>query len=173
MGWTTATSQDFVSKLLDFITNNEIIDEKRIYLTGHSMGGLGTWYLGAKLKNKLAAIVPLSSVPHEKIETEIEKGSFDNLPIWNFIHRAEAKESRNYFTKLADMGYAPVYTHRFGDSNYDLTHEEIMQQVNAGKKYFYTEYNYRPCVTADCHYAMHKALKEPFLFEWLFKQKRD
>ncbi len=34
-------------------------DSKRIYLTGFSMGGYGTWYLAAKYPKKFAAIVPI------------------------------------------------------------------------------------------------------------------
>ncbi len=34
------------------------IDPNRIYLTGHSMGGHGTWYLGATYPDKFAAIGP-------------------------------------------------------------------------------------------------------------------
>jgi len=35
-------------------------DPKRTYLTGHSMGGHGTWHLGATFPNKWAAISPIS-----------------------------------------------------------------------------------------------------------------
>ncbi|MGE5944813.1 MAG: alpha/beta hydrolase-fold protein [Flavobacteriales bacterium] len=38
-------------------------DEKRIYLTGHSMGGHGTWYLGATYPDKFAAIAPCAGYP--------------------------------------------------------------------------------------------------------------
>ncbi len=38
-------------------------DLKRIYLTGHSMGGHGTWYLGATYPDKFAAIAPCAGYP--------------------------------------------------------------------------------------------------------------
>jgi len=38
-------------------------DPKRIYLTGHSMGGHGTWYLGATFPGKWAAIGACSGYP--------------------------------------------------------------------------------------------------------------
>lgn len=38
-------------------------DPKRIYLTGHSMGGHGTWYLGATFPGKWAAIAPCAGYP--------------------------------------------------------------------------------------------------------------
>ena len=38
-------------------------DPERIYLTGHSMGGHGTWYLGATYPDKWAAIAPCAGYP--------------------------------------------------------------------------------------------------------------
>ena len=38
-------------------------DPKRIYLTGHSMGGHGTWYLGATYPDHFAAIAPCAGYP--------------------------------------------------------------------------------------------------------------
>jgi len=47
-------------------------DPKHIYLTGHSMGGHGTWFLGATYPDKWAAIAPCSGYPTLK-----EYGSAD------------------------------------------------------------------------------------------------
>ncbi|GGW26746.1 hypothetical protein GCM10007383_09980 [Arenibacter certesii] len=38
-------------------------DESKIYLTGHSMGGHGTWYLGATYPDHFAAIAPCAGYP--------------------------------------------------------------------------------------------------------------
>lgn len=38
-------------------------DNQRIYLTGHSMGGHGTWFLGATYPDKWAAIAPCAGYP--------------------------------------------------------------------------------------------------------------
>lgn len=38
-------------------------DSKKIYLTGHSMGGHGTWYLGATYPDYFAAIAPCAGYP--------------------------------------------------------------------------------------------------------------
>lgn len=38
-------------------------DPQRIYLTGHSMGGHGTWFLGATYPDKWAGIAPCSGYP--------------------------------------------------------------------------------------------------------------
>ncbi len=38
-------------------------DPQRIYLTGHSMGGHGTWFLGATYPDQWAAIAPCAGYP--------------------------------------------------------------------------------------------------------------
>jgi predicted peptidase len=45
--------------LLNEITGKYAVDTNRIYLTGLSMGGFGTWDLGLTHPEKFAAIVPI------------------------------------------------------------------------------------------------------------------
>ena len=45
-------------EVLDLVIKNYSIDQNRIYLTGHSMGGHGTWHLGSLFPDKFAAIGP-------------------------------------------------------------------------------------------------------------------
>ncbi|CCH52030.1 hypothetical protein BN8_01001 [Fibrisoma limi BUZ 3] len=49
-------------------------DPRQIYLTGHSMGGHGTWFLGATYPDKWAAIAPCAGYPTLK-----EYGSADGV----------------------------------------------------------------------------------------------
>jgi predicted peptidase len=51
--------QDAVMVLLDDITANYNVDPNRIFLTGHSMGGYGTWYLATEYPGRFAAIAPI------------------------------------------------------------------------------------------------------------------
>ena len=50
-------------EVLDIAKNKFQPDSQRIYLTGHSMGGHGTWYLGATYPGKWAAIAPCAGYP--------------------------------------------------------------------------------------------------------------
>ncbi|SHM63229.1 Alpha/beta hydrolase family protein [Cyclobacterium lianum] len=50
-------------EVLDLATEKFKPDPSRIYLTGHSMGGHGTWYLGATFAGKWAAIAPCAGYP--------------------------------------------------------------------------------------------------------------
>jgi predicted peptidase len=48
-----------LSALLDEIVEKYKVDQDRIYVTGLSMGGFGTWALAATSPNRFAAIVPI------------------------------------------------------------------------------------------------------------------
>ena len=50
-------------EVLNIAKNEFHPDKKRIYLTGHSMGGHGTWFLGATYPDKWAAIGACSGYP--------------------------------------------------------------------------------------------------------------
>ena len=49
-----------VMRVLELMKKNYRVDEKRIYLMGHSMGAIGTWYLAAKYPEIWAALAPFS-----------------------------------------------------------------------------------------------------------------
>lgn len=185
-GWDTERASDFVEKLLDSIlSSNTRIDDKRVYLVGHSMGGIGAWYFGAKYKEKFAAIIPLSSAfstndeVYPFVESNIKNSNLKDLAIWSFIHRADANSkpaedgTRALVKTMEEQGYTPVYTHRKDTIDINLTDERIFEEIRKGEKHFYTEYSY-PCQSVgDCHFAQEVALREDFLLEWLFRQRKN
>jgi predicted peptidase len=52
-------SNEMLLDLLDEVTHHYAVDRGRIYLTGLSMGGYGTWDLGLTYPEKFAAIAPV------------------------------------------------------------------------------------------------------------------
>ncbi len=56
------------------------IDDKRLYLTGLSMGGFGTWSLAAAHPQKWAAIVPICGGGDPATATKIK-----DIPCWAFV----------------------------------------------------------------------------------------
>ncbi|HWI57147.1 MAG TPA: prolyl oligopeptidase family serine peptidase, partial [Bacillota bacterium] len=52
-------SNDILLALLDEISSTYAVDTNRVYLTGLSMGGYGTWRLGLAHPERFAAIVPI------------------------------------------------------------------------------------------------------------------
>jgi poly(3-hydroxybutyrate) depolymerase len=61
-------------EVLAIATNQFKPDPQHVYLTGHSMGGHGTWFLGATYPDKWAAIAPCAGYPTLK-----EYGSADGV----------------------------------------------------------------------------------------------
>lgn len=54
------TDTDLLAALLDEVAARYAVDRTRVYLTGHSMGGNGTWYLAYAHPERFAAIAPMS-----------------------------------------------------------------------------------------------------------------
>jgi predicted peptidase len=65
--------------LLDDLERKYKVDTDRIYITGLSMGGFGTWRLAAAIPNRLAAIVPVCGGGDTFAARRIAK-----LPTWAF-----------------------------------------------------------------------------------------
>jgi len=70
---------DALNALLDEVSATYAVDTDRIYLTGLSMGGYGTWYLATKYPERFAAIVPIASGGDpEKV------CALKDVPVWAF-----------------------------------------------------------------------------------------
>ena len=65
--------------LLDDIIRNYNVDENRIYITGLSMGGYGTWKLANEIQERFAAIIPICGWGDSWTICEI-----GDLPVWAF-----------------------------------------------------------------------------------------
>ncbi len=59
-GWPSKVNEDYIRDLITELRLLYHVDIDRIYLTGHSMGGFGTWGLGPRLAEDLAAISPMA-----------------------------------------------------------------------------------------------------------------
>ena len=68
-----------VNALLDEIVEKYKVDEDRIYVTGLSMGGFGTWALAAYVPHRLAAIAPICG-GSEPYRARV----MPHMPIWAF-----------------------------------------------------------------------------------------
>jgi predicted peptidase len=73
--------------LLNEITRKYRVDLSRIYLTGLSMGGYGTWDLGLSYPEKFAAIVPICGGGHYitmLLASREKPHALQTLPVWAF-----------------------------------------------------------------------------------------
>jgi predicted peptidase len=67
--------------VLDEVENKYAVDPARVYLTGHSMGGFGTWYLAYEHPERFAAIAPMSAYPFTVTSWAAK---LKDMPIWAF-----------------------------------------------------------------------------------------
>ena len=62
-GWTDSGTEEFVMELVDRALRTWDIDKDRVYFVGHSMGGYGSWTLGAHHADRVAALAPSAGAP--------------------------------------------------------------------------------------------------------------
>lgn len=98
-----------VLELLPALQKEFNIDAKRIYVTGLSMGGFGTWDLISRHPEMFAAAVPVCGGGDDKQASKIAK-----LPIWAF-HGAKdtavkPERSRAMIEAIKKVGGDPKYT---------------------------------------------------------------
>lgn len=78
--WQAVT--DKLEDLLDSTTDLFRVDTNRVYLTGLSMGGFGTWALAMENPDRFAAIAPISGGVNTSRLEQLQK--LKELPVWAF-----------------------------------------------------------------------------------------
>jgi predicted peptidase len=95
--------------ILDEVEKDYKVDKKRVYLTGLSMGGFGTWSFATAYPERWAAIVPICGGGDPK---NVEK--MKNIPCWIFHGDADkavnVEKSRDMKKALESAGGKPNYT---------------------------------------------------------------
>lgn len=133
-------------------------DPERVYLTGLSMGGYGTWDIAARYPGKFAAYVPVCGGLEGKSDYPAIGGSLAK----------DASIPDPYAETARRIGKTPVWIFH-GDSDTSVPVEESRKMAEAlkaeGANYKYTEY---PGVG---HNSWDKAYAEPELVPWLLEQK--
>jgi predicted peptidase len=114
--------------MLDEVVKEYNGDTKRLYLTGLSMGGFGTWSIAAAHPDKFAAIAPICGGGKAEWGEKLK-----DLPCWCF-HGAEdkvvpAKLSVEMIDAIKKAGGKPRYTEfpHVGHNSWDATyaHDEL------------------------------------------------
>lgn len=100
-------SDDLVLALLDNIETKYPVDRHRVYLTGLSMGGFGTWSLGLSHPDRFAAIAPICGGGNFITPLLADKSKLLSLPVWAFhggkdpvVPPEESERMVNYLKKL-------------------------------------------------------------------------
>lgn len=127
--------------LLDDIVQTYKVDPDRIYLTGLSMGGFGTWSLAASIPDRFAALVPICGGSDPIVAKRIA-----HIPVWAFhgakdpvvpVERsqqmAEAMEKKGGTAKLTIYPEAGHDSWTEAYANPQL-YEWLLQQKRTAKK---------------------------------------
>lgn len=88
---------DVLMALIESLEKTHRIDPDRIYVTGLSMGGYGTWAMAMRYPEKFAAIVPIcgGGIPYKT-------RFISKLPIWVFHGDADSAVSISESEKLVE-----------------------------------------------------------------------
>jgi len=70
---------DTLSALLDEVESSYTVDRERVYLTGLSMGGFGTWSLACQQPDRFAAIAPICGGGPWYLANRLKE-----TPVWAF-----------------------------------------------------------------------------------------
>ncbi len=101
--------QRLVLDLIDTVAGEHRIDKDRIYLTGVSVGGYGTWDLVSRRPELFAAAIPVSGGGDPAQAEKLAK-----LPIWAFHGDADplvpVERPRDMIAAIKKAGGEPKYT---------------------------------------------------------------
>jgi|GEM_PF-2654646 len=79
--WYHSNVVPVIDEMVEYVKDNYRVDTRRIYMTGLSMGGGGTWKYASTHPEKLAAIVPDCGA-YKLSDTDSTK--IKDLPVWAF-----------------------------------------------------------------------------------------
>jgi predicted peptidase len=134
---------DALHALLDAIIEKYHVDHSRIYLTGLSMGGYGTWHFAATFPAMFAAIAPIcgGTIPFVGFPERIHV--LKDVPIWAFHGEKDEVVPLQESQELVDV----LITHQ-GNVKFTV----------------YPDTD---------HDSWTQTYENPDLYEWLLKQKND
>ncbi|MGF1671070.1 MAG: prolyl oligopeptidase family serine peptidase [Balneolaceae bacterium] len=118
VGW-FMLEEDLIT-ILDHTLSNYNGDAERIYLTGISYGGFGTWYMASKYPERFAAIAPVVGYGHPDLMRPIAE---NQLPVWCFAGGRDPVVPVEFFypglNELENLGHTNVLFTNHEDMGHD------------------------------------------------------
>ena len=156
--WSDPMMLSTLNNLLDSLVAQHRIDTNRIYLTGLSMGGAGTWDLAARYPERFAAGVIVCGFGDPSCSFVLR-----TLPLW-FFHGARdpnvpVEYARAMVAAIESTGVVATRTEGLSDS-------VVADRISKGADLLYTEY------PSGYHDVWDKAYHHPLLFPWVFSKTR-
>ena len=149
-GWTSANIET-AYRILRNMIDTYPIDTTRIVVTGWSNGGGGCWRMLSYDPDLFAALVPVAQVSGPQTGTK-------HTPVWLNHGSEDGLSSQNRVLWFESMGLTTVYAE-------DSTDTQLMNAIENNARVVFSEFE-----GAD-HYIIKHAWDNPFLFEWLNRQR--
>ncbi len=133
------------------------IDSNRVYVLGHSMGGMGSWYAIWERPDLFAAAIPSSGV----LPLWLDRKRFLAVPVWAFHggndRSVPTEGTRDLFASMKELGGNMKYTELKGEGHMS-NRIAFAFKGDDPEKGFITQYSSDSCD------------KTPDVWEWLFRQ---
>jgi len=172
MGYAGMAEKD-VFRVIEEVKKYYRIDEDRLYLTGHSMGAVGTWQIALEHPDMFAAIACVSGVTDTE-EAAKQYGMIKSS--WGLYERAWWAAIRQVLPLLDNARHFPVFCYHGQNDPYVNPHhsrEAVARLKELGYEVSYTEF---PGVghTDGCDHAYADARIFPILERFrLVRKPRD
>lgn len=103
-----------VLQAVELVRKSYNVDPDRIYLTGLSMGGFGTWYLGSRHSEMFAALAPVCGYGTGRwYSAAVDIDKLKNVPVMTFHGDKDdsvpVAETRALVKQMQDKGYSVIY----------------------------------------------------------------
>jgi len=155
---------EYAVKALDQTVAEFKADSRRLYVTGFSLGGYGSWYVAAKHPGKFAAIVPMGG--NIKIPERFPRQFLEKFFPPDMLALYDAQDPHAAFVKR--VGKTPVWIfHGENDKAVPVSDARSTAEAlkAAGVSVQYTEYK------GAEHFIFDRAYTEPGFWTWLLAQR--
>ena len=162
--WDDTVRTDTVISMIFNAIAKYNVDPERIYVTGLSMGGGGTWNMGSRYANRFAAAVPIAGV---LAGTDFDPSEMIKTPTWAFHARNDPTitkdRSRDRINELLEVAGQPtIDTFPANNDNTTLFEFEFTDDT--------TDVQYTELPTGG-HGIWGNVYNTPEVYDWMFAQR--
>jgi len=162
--WNEELQERFVLNLVDGARRTFDVDPDRVYLAGHSMGGDGSWMLGGRNADRIAAAAPLAG----SVMPYMAPGKVNRLATPRSDYQGLME---GVLPNLLHMHYW-IY-HSADDPNEAVHPDDIaVERLKALQARFPGKYDFHYDRAENMKHALPKGGVKPIL-QWMFRHKRD
>lgn len=158
--WSDIPRTTNVITKLDDILSSMNTDTDRVYITGLSMGGGGTWNMASRSPGKFAAALSIAGV---RVADDFDAANLVGIPTWAFHARDDTTvskdESRNVVNSiLAAAGEPPLDIPRRDPNHFEFVNDDLGLR--------YTEF------TSGGHQIWGPVYGTTEVIDWMFSQSQ-